>query len=124
MMDAKELSRYVGFADEEIGELARIYIEDDISTTHLLRSKIDPIFETRNIPTKMQKEVTLLKDTIIAAPYFDEYSEFCEYLVAQTQLPMHQIEKPLRVLLTNTQEGPEMEKIYSCLKNYIGEIIK
>ncbi len=27
-LDSKELSRYVGFADEEIGELARIYLEE------------------------------------------------------------------------------------------------
>ena len=38
-LDDKELSRYVGFADEEIGKLAKVYLEE-VSTTKELKSKI------------------------------------------------------------------------------------
>ena len=43
MLDSKELSRYVGFADSEIGELAKIYLEEGASTTN-----------TTNVPTRME----------------------------------------------------------------------
>ncbi|MEA2092075.1 MAG: glutamate--tRNA ligase, partial [Campylobacterota bacterium] len=47
-MDAVELSRYVGFADANIGELAKIYLEE-ASTTKELKTKIALIFATKEI---------------------------------------------------------------------------
>ena len=123
-MEAKELSRYVGFADEEIGELARVYIEDDICTTQELKAKIAPVFETRNIPQEFEKEVHILKEIILQAPHFEDYETFVKHLAQQSSLEQNKLEKGVRLLLTNTQEGPKMEKIYHCLKNYIGEIVK
>ena len=32
--------------------------------------------------------------------------------------------KPLRIVLTGVQDGPDIAEIYKYLKNYIGEIVK
>ena len=32
--------------------------------------------------------------------------------------------KPLRILLTGAEHGPDIAEIYKHLKNYIGEIVK
>ena len=80
-LDAKELSRYVGFADTEIGELARIYLEEDVSTTKELKEKIAPIFSNRNIPKKFREQTAIMSATIKDAPYFEAYDDFENYIM-------------------------------------------
>jgi glutamyl-tRNA synthetase len=123
IMDATELSRYVGFADAEIGELARIYLQE-AATTRELKEKIAPIFSPREIPDAYKEEVMQMKEAIIKAPYFDEYADFKEYVIAETGLKDEAFTTSLRLLLTNAQSGPDIADIYKYLKNYIGEIIK
>ena len=123
MMSTKELSRYVGFADEEIGELARLYLEE-VQTTKELKSKIAPIFSERNIPENFKEQTALITETIKGAPYFNEYDDFKNYIIKESGLEGENFLKPLRILLTNAEHGPDIAKIYKYLKNYIGEIIK
>jgi len=122
-MDAKELSRYVGFADEEIGELARVYLEE-AGTTKELKSKIAPIFAPRNISEDFQEQAALMTNVIKSAPYFEIYDDFKEYVMKESGLKGKNFFKPLRILLTNAEHGPDLAVIYKYLKNYIGEIVK
>jgi glutamyl-tRNA synthetase len=123
-LDAKELSRYVGFADEDIGELARIYLKNGICTTKELKSKISPIFEKREIPNDISSEVSLITNIIKKAPYFDKYGDFKDYIIKESGLDEEKFLKVLMVLLTNSTDVLEIEKVYKYLKNYIGELIK
>jgi len=123
MMDATELSRYVGFADADIGELARIYLQE-AGTTQELKTKIAPIFESRDIPEEFAKSAALLKNAIQKAPYYETYDEFKNQILKETELEEKSFSKPLRILLTNAEDGPDIAEIYKYLKNYIGEIIK
>ena len=122
-LDAKELSRYVGFADAEIGALARIYL-DEVSTTKELKEKINPIFAPREIPSALSADIETIKCIVKEAPYFEEYEAFKEHIVEASQLTDERFTQLLRLLLTNAQEGPELQEIYKYLKNYIGELIK
>lgn len=122
-LDAKELSRYVGFADAEIGELARIYL-NDVVTTKELKSKIAPIFSQRRAPQEFLEQTKLLKELIIKAPFFEEYEDFKEYLMQKSALEGEAFSVPLCILLTNAKECPDIAKAYKYLKNYLGEIIK
>lgn len=122
-MDARELSRYVGFADAEIGELAKCYISD-VATTKELKSKIAAIFEKKDIPKEFTKEVETLKEVMQNAPFFEEYEAFENHLTHKSGLTSEEIEMPLRLLLTNAAKGPDIADIYKYLKNYLGELIK
>ena len=122
-MDTKELSRYVGFADVEIGELARVYLEE-AGTTKELKSKIGAIFSEKNIPEDFKEQTTLMAETIKGAPYFDEYDDFKKYIMKESGLEGKNFLKPLRFLLTNAEHGPDVALVYKYLKNYIGEIVK
>ncbi len=122
-LDSKELSRYVGFADDEIGQLAKIYLEE-ASTTKELKAKIKPIFEEKNIPDEFQEQALLMASTIKSAPYFEEYNDFKNYLMKESGLKGKNFFKPLRILLTGAEHGPDIAEIYKHLKNYIGEIVK
>ena len=122
-LDAKELSRYVGFADDEIGELAKLYLEE-VSTTKELRAKIHSIFEEKTLPAEFEKEVKIINDVIKIAPYFDKYDDFINHIIKESGLKSENISKPLSILLTNTDSGLDIAKIYKYIKNYIGEIVK
>ncbi len=123
-LDAKELSRYVGFADAEVGELARIYLNEGVNTTRELKARIAPIFSERVIPDLFAKNAAILSDVIQKAPYFESYEAFISYTMKESALKEEEFFQALRLLLTNAQEGPELAEIYKHLKNYIGEIVK
>ncbi|WP_457749958.1 glutamate--tRNA ligase [Sulfurimonas sp.] len=122
-LDATELSRYVGFADAEIGELARIYLEE-VGTTKELKEKIAPFFAPRNVPQALQQQTTLMAQTIKKAPYFDKYNDLKNYIMKETGLEEKHFLQSFRILLTNSEHGPDIAQIYKYLKNYIKEIIK
>jgi glutamyl-tRNA synthetase len=122
-LDNKELSRYVGFADEEIGELAKVYLEE-ASTTKELREKIQAIFAPKIISDEFQEQATLMCDCIKNAPYFEEYEDFKNHIMQETNLKGKNFFKPLRLLLTGAEHGPDVAEVYKYLKNYIGEIVK
>ncbi len=122
-LDAKELSRYVGFADAEIGELTRIYLEE-AGTTKELKSKIAPIFAKKEISEEFIESANIMVDVIKNAPYFEEYDDFKKYIMKESGLKGENFFKPLRLLLTGAEHGPDIAGIYKYLKNYIGEIVK
>lgn len=123
LLDDKELSRYVGFADEDIGKLAKIYLED-VSTTKELKSKIAPIFAQKEIPQEFEEQAALVIKTIKNAPYFDAYGDFKSYIMKESGLKDENFSKAFRFVLTGAVNGPDITEIYKYLKNYIGEIVK
>ena len=123
LLDAKELSRYVGFADEDIGCLAKVYLAE-VSTTKELKSKIAPIFTTKEIPEEFTEQAALIVETIKNAPYFEEYDDFKKYIVEKLELKDENFLKSLRFVLTGAGDGPDIAEIYKYLKNYLGEIVK
>ncbi|MEA3373532.1 MAG: glutamate--tRNA ligase [Campylobacterota bacterium] len=122
-MDVKELSRYVGFADDDIGQIARIYLEE-ADTLKELRSKIEPIFAEKQVPEAFNEAAEKLKTAMQSAPFFEEFDDFKNYLIKETGLKGEFFSKPVRLLLTGTEHGPELADIYKYLKNYLGEIVK
>lgn len=123
LMDSKELSRYVGFADEDIGNIAKIYL-DESRTLKELRGKIGSIFDEKVIPDDFFKPTELIRESIKSAPYFGTFDEFKNHIVSSTGLRGKNFFKPLRLLLTGSEHGPELSDLYPYLKNYIKEIVK
>lgn len=122
-LDPKELSRYVGFADEEIGRLAKVFLEE-ASTLKELRVKIGAIFAPKIVPDEFKKEFEILRDLTIKAPHFDDYESYKAYLSEHSGLKEKNLFKPLRLLISGTEYGPEMNDIYECIKNYLKEVVK
>ncbi len=123
MLDAKELSRYVGFADVEIGELAKVYLEES-STTKELRSKVGAIFAPKDIPEELKESAKVIVASIKKAPYFDKYEEFEKYIMQESGIKGENLLKSLRLLLMGSEHTPDIAAVYKCIKNYIGEIVK
>ncbi|MDX1295187.1 MAG: glutamate--tRNA ligase, partial [Sulfurimonadaceae bacterium] len=122
-MDVKELSRYVGFADDDIGQVARIFLEEAY-TTKELRAKIEPIFEPKSFPEEFAESAATMREVINAGPFFEDFEEFKAHVMTESGLEGEKFSKTLQILLTGAQDGPEVADLYPYLKNYIGEIIK
>lgn len=123
MLDSKELSRYVGFADEEIGEVAKIYLKES-NTTKELKANIASIFAKKDIPDEFKEYADTIVKIVKDAPYFEEYEDFKNYIMNKSGLKYEDLFKPLRILLTGTEHGPDIAAVYKYIKNYLGEIVK
>jgi glutamyl-tRNA synthetase len=122
-LDPKELSRYVGFADEEIGRLAKIFLEE-VSTLKELRVKIGAIFAPKIVPDEFKEGFETLRDLTIKAPHFDDYESYKAYLIEHSGLKGKNLFKPLRILIGGAEHGPELNDLYMHLKNYLKEVVK
>jgi len=122
-MDDKELSRYVGFADDAIGRLAKLYLEE-ASTTKELKPKIAAVFGEKTVPEEFAESAAKIKAAIIAAPYFDAFEPLKQHIVDTTGIKGKPLFKSLRILLTGAEHGPELADVYDCIKSYLGEIVK
>ena len=122
-MDDKELSRYVGFADEAIGKLAKLFLEE-ASTTKELKVKVGAVFAAKIVPDEFRESAETIRTAIKAAPYFETFDELKQHVVDMTGLKGKPLFKSLRILLTGAEHGPELADVYECIKSYLGEIVK
>ena len=122
-MDPKELSRYVGFADEDIGNLAKVFLEE-AGTLKELRAKIGAIFAPKQVPDEFKEGLAVLRDLTLKAPHYDDFDAYKEYLEHNSGLKEKNFFKPLRFLLTGAEHGPELSDLYPYLKNYLKEVAK
>jgi glutamyl-tRNA synthetase len=121
-MDSKALSTLFGFADSAIGDLVKVYLQE-VSTLKELRSKITPIFSPKTFEGKWEQEMRSLQTVIKKAPPFKAYNAFESHLIEQSGLTGEKLLKPLRLLLTNAEYGPELNDIYPSIESYLLEVI-
>ncbi len=122
-MDNMRLSKLLGFADEDIGKLGKLYL-NECSTLTEIKSKIDAIFSTKPSLPILETQITLLQQHLKNAPFFEEFNELKAYLIKQTNLTEEEISLALHYILTGETTKVDIRKIYTYIKNYLGEIIK
>lgn len=121
MMDDKKLSTLFGFADADIGKLAKIYLEE-ASTINELESKIRPVFSPKNFDNEWGEQMRTMEKLIQQAPMIDTFDEFKSYIMKESGLKGKNFFKPLRLLLTGVEHGPELSDIYPFIKSYLLEV--
>lgn len=121
MMDDKMLSKLFGFADEDIGRLAKVYLKE-CSTVKELEAKIHPIFSPKNFESEWSDQMRTMEQLILNGPAFDNYDELTDYITKESGLTGDQLSKPLRLLLTGAENGPELNDIYPHIKSYLLEV--
>ncbi len=121
MMEDKQLSSLFGFADADIGKLAKLYLEE-VSTTKELEAKIKSIFTKKDFNGKWAKEMKILENIITDAPMINSFDEFKSYITKESGLKEESFLTPLRVLLTGAEHGPELNNIYPFIKSYLLEV--
>ena len=123
LLDDMRLSKILGFADNDIGKLAKLYLEE-ASTIKEIKSKLNNIFSQKSTLEGFEQESQTIKEVLKNAPYFENYDDLKDYVIQKTDLKGKNLFKPLRYILTGVENGPNLTDIYPFIKNYIGEITK
>ena len=121
LIDDKRLSTLFGFADEDIGKLAKLYLEE-ASTLKELESKIKSIFSPKDFEGEWSDQMRTMEDIILNAPMIDDFNEFKAHIIKESGLKGDHLLKPLRLLLTGAEHGPELSEIYPLIKPYLLEV--
>ncbi len=120
-MDDKQLSTLFGFADADIGKLAKVYLKE-ASTIKELIAKIKPIFAPKDFEGEWGKQMRIMTKVIADAPMINEFAEFESYVMKESGLKDDNFFMPLRYLLTGAGNGPELSEIYPLIKSYLLEV--
>ena len=123
LLSDTELAKRIGYSGKGIGKLAKFYTEE-ASTTYEIKQKIDAIFATKTASPKFAKNLEILKEIVQNAPIFDEFEEFKAYLATKSGFEGNFFDIPLKILLTNNENGIELARLYPFIKNYLKEIAK
>ena len=120
-MDDRELSTLFGFPDADIGKLAKLYLEES-STIKELIAKIKPIFAAKDFENEWGNQMRKMEILIQNAPMINDFDEFKSHMMKESGLEGKNFDKPLRLLLTGAQHGPELSDIYPLIKPYLLEV--
>ncbi len=122
-LDDMRLSKILGYADTDIGKLAKLYLKE-CNTINELKERINKIFSPKGDFQKFPQEFDQLKECLLNAPYFENFKELQEYISTQTCLQQQILLEVLNFAITGSKESQDIEDIYPYIKNYLGEIIK
>ncbi len=123
-VDDLKLASLIGYSSEEIGKLAKIYLEE-ASTIKEIKRKIDKIFTPKRFEDEiLNRDLEMLKLLTREAPHFEEFNDFKKYLMKSSGLKGRDFFQPLRFLFTGATKGPKLQDIYPYIKNYLKEIAK
>jgi len=121
MIEDKALSSLFGFADDDIGKLAKLYL-NEASTINELALRIRPIFAPKDFGGELGEQMKQLSDVIFNAPMINDFEDFKTYVIKESGLEEEKLSRPLRHLLTGVEDGPELSDIYPHIKSYILEV--
>jgi glutamyl-tRNA synthetase len=121
LMDDKQLSTLFGFADADIGKLAKLYLEE-ASTINELASRINPVFAPKDFEGEWGDQMRTMEVLVQNAAMMDTFDEFKSYIMKESGLKGKNFFHPLRLLLTGAEHGPELSEIYPLIKPYLLEI--
>jgi len=121
LIDDKLLSTLFGFADANIGKLAKVYL-NECSTINELEKKIQTIFQPKDFSSEFGEQMKVLSELIFEAPILESFNEFQNYLIIKSGLSEDELLKPLEKLLTGTAHGAQLSEIYPYIKSYILEV--
>ena len=76
------------------------------------------------IPSAYEEAASKIKAVILTAPFFEKYDDFTQHLMQESGLEGERFFKALRLLLSGSQEGPDLAQMYPFIKNYMTEIVK
>jgi glutamyl-tRNA synthetase len=122
-IDDMRLSKILGFADNDIGKLGKIFLEE-VSTIKEMKEKIALIFSLKTTYKGFEEEFRKVKESLQKAPFFDNFEELKKYIEQETNLKDKNSFEPLRYILTGANNGPNISDIYVLVKNYLGEIVR
>ena len=122
-MEEVALSRIFGFADADIGRLAKLHL-DEAATVNELDERIRAVFSPKSCAGEGGETMRLLSALILEAPMFGTFEEFLRYLRQKSGLDGTELTMPLRRLMTGRDAGPALEEIFPLINPYLTEVAR
>jgi glutamyl-tRNA synthetase len=122
-MDDIALSRIFGFADADIGRLAKLYL-DEAATVNALDERIRAIFAPKSCDGEDGATMRRLSALILDAPMFGDLGALLHYLLRESGLDRDRLMVPLRRLMTGSDTGPALEEIFPLINPYLTEVVR
>ena len=121
LMDDKKLSSIFGFADSNIGKIAKEFL-NEASTINELISALKDIFSTKDCSNRLVKDVI---EVIQKAPYINDFNKFKAYIEKNSDIKEDELQDILReILIGSKNSNIDLEKIYKLINPYLLEVAK
>ncbi len=137
-IDNLKLASILNYQDENIGKLAKVYLEES-NTINELKAKIDLYFKPREVLKEFEKEYKTLNSLVIdlikndffitqeananSKELIDDFNDFKTYLQNTSSLKGKNLLKPLRYILTNATSGPNLSEVFPLIKKHLKDIL-
>ena len=129
-LNEQDLAVLLGYKDASIGGLAKLYLQES-STLNELRDKIDRIFVKKSLilESSFKQEIEILQKALLELLNQKDFSKedfevFKSLAMQKSKLKGKQFFKPLRLLLTGFEHGPELSDLFPYLRLYLKEILR
>lgn len=129
-LNEQDLAVLLGYKDASIGGLAKLYLQES-STLNELRDKIDRIFIKKSLilESSFKQEIEILQNALLELLNQKDFSKedfevFKSLAMQKSKLKGKQFFKPLRLLLTGFEHGPELSDLFPYLRLYLKEILR
>ena len=129
-LNEQDLAVLLGYKDASIGGLAKLYLQES-STLNELRDKIDRIFVKKSLilESSFKQEIEILQNALLELINQKDFSKedfevFKSLAMQKSKLKGKQFFKPLRLLLTGFEHGPELSDLFPYLRLYLKEILR
>ena len=119
-MDSKKLSKIFGFADSDIGNLLKLYLDSAYSISEL-DSIIVSIFSPKDCSNEKVKEVA---EIIKKAPMLSSFQDFKEYILKRINITEDELSKTLSLLILGFEDSSKLEEAYRYINPYLLEVVK
>lgn len=133
MLNESELALLLNTTDASVGGLAKLYLQE-ASTLNEIRDKIDSIFAPKDIYALYEEQDFSESCQILYGALRElmeehsmalrEYETLKAELMTRTNLKGKNFFKPLRILLTGTSHGLELNEIYPFLQFFLKDIVR
>ena len=107
---------------KEYANLARFYTQES-STIKEIKQKLDLIFQTQEY-SDFKDEIRLLAKLLKEGNFTYDYESFKKDLMQKSALKGKNFFMPLRLLLTNSAHGPDLNELYPLLRVFLKDLIK
>jgi len=116
------LSKKIGFEDENIGKLIKLYTEE-ASTIKDIKLKIDKILSSKIENAEWKDNIDLIKSVLSSHTFEKDFTDFKNNISKQTNLKGKNLLKPLRYILTGELNGPNLSDLYPLIHNYLLKVV-
>lgn len=124
-LDNEKLCEILGYDKaykNEFAKLAKFYTEES-STIKEIKEKLDLIF-SRQEYNEFKNEIKTLYDFLKDCDFSEEYDAIKKDLMQKSGLKGKSFFMPLRLLLTNSSHGPDLNELYPLLRPFLKDLIK